>query len=500
MRSLEGLWFEDMEKKRKKKSGVDLSKTLASPSGPPPSTETPPPVAVEAASATPPPVEANATTDATTTKVAEAPPPPPPTSTPALSEASAEAVLAKVDLAKVAVPRSSSKLVAAVELPPDPPLRPEPRSEPTEVSVPPPAAPAQVAQAPVEIVTATPAPVEAVATETPPPVSAAGGPVSKKKSGKKKKKPGDRPSVLPETTREPALDRASKRKIAKAPDATSVPKAELDQKLEKLDQKLQEKKVEAEKAARAGFASTPDADDISVPPVDLEEHDHFFAAGEGAAHRASMPGASGSYDAVDPHHARKMTAEAKARRAHLSRYVKGAVIACAALLALGLLVSKLRQKDEPTPTVSVTHAPLPTPPPPLPTPTNDTPPPDDTAMAAPDTSASAAASASAAPDTTASAAASASASAAPDTSAKPAKTALQEKLDAKALLEREAYGAAVAAGERSVALDASDGETWLILGAAYQGMGNQGQAKRCYQTCTKQKRGPIADCQQMLQQ
>ena len=124
MRSLEGLWFEDMEKKRKKKSGVDLSKTMASPSAPPPSVEptsastaTPPPV--EVATATPPPVEANVATDVSATKVAEAPAPPPPTSTPALSEASAEAVLAKVDLAKVAVPRSqdsSRKLVAAVDL------------------------------------------------------------------------------------------------------------------------------------------------------------------------------------------------------------------------------------------------------------------------------------------------------------------------------------------------------------------------------------------------
>jgi hypothetical protein len=486
MDSLEGLWSEDMEKKRKKKSTVDLSKTMASPSAPPP------PVTAtndEARTETPAPVEVKTETPAPVEAKTETPPPveavkPEPHSSPALSEASAEAVLAKVELAKVAVPRSSSKLVAAVEVPPDPPARPEPRAEPVEPT-------------PAPAVALTPTPAVELATETPPPVSAAGGPPSKKKaSTKKKKKAGDRPSVLPETAREPAVERASKRKIAKA--APAVPKAELDEKLEKLDQKLQEKKVEAEKAARAGFASTPDADDISVPPVDLEEHDHFFAAGEGAAHRASMTGASGSYDAVDPHHARKMTAEAKARRAHLSRYVKGAVIACAAIFLLGLLVSKLRTKEEPTPAVQVTHAPLPTPPPPLPSPT----PTDDTvapsavasASAAPDTSASAAASA--APDTSASAAA----SAAPDTSAKPAKTALQEKLDAKALLEREAYGAAVAAGERSVALDATDGEAWLILGAAYQGMGNAGQAKRCYQTCTKQKRGPISDCQQMLQQ
>ena len=64
---------------------------------------------------------------------------------------------------------------------------------------------------------------------------------------------------------------------------------------------------------------------------------------------------------------------------------------------------------------------------------------------------------------------------------------------------RGANGVAIQAGERSVALDPSDGEAWLVLGGAYQAMGNNGQAKRCYTACTTQgKKGPISDCKDML--
>ena len=49
-------------------------------------------------------------------------------------------------------------------------------------------------------------------------------------------------------------------------------------------------------------------------------------------------------------------------------------------------------------------------------------------------------------------------------------------------------------------LDPSDGEAWLVLGGAYQAMGNTGQAKRCYNACVSQgKKGPISDCKDMLE-
>jgi tetratricopeptide (TPR) repeat protein len=82
---------------------------------------------------------------------------------------------------------------------------------------------------------------------------------------------------------------------------------------------------------------------------------------------------------------------------------------------------------------------------------------------------------------------------------KPAKTALQEKNDSRRSLEMGKTAAAIEAGERSVALDPTDGEAWLILGAAYQEKGQIGEARRAFLACVKQgKRGPIGECQAML--
>lgn len=319
----------------------------------------------------------------------------------------------------------------------------------------------------------------------------------KKKSGTKKRD-GERASTVPATVREGRTGAPSDR-------PPKVDAAALDAKLEKLEAKLGEKQ-DAHKAAREGFASDPGADDISVPPVvDLDEHDHFFAAGEAAHQRVSHSGASGSFAALDPRHAQKMTAAAHARRAHLSRYVKVAVGLAAALLALGLVFNKMRPKpaDEPVKAGIVQHTPDIVPP----QPTEVTPPPKDvpppsTTVAAPEVSASA--SASAAPTDTAAPVASAtapSASASTDVAPPPTKTAAQEKATAKAALEGGSFGLAVAAGERSVSLDAADGEAWLLLGAAYDSLGNKAQARRCYGACVaKGKRGPIEDCRQMLAQ
>jgi Flp pilus assembly protein TadD len=60
-------------------------------------------------------------------------------------------------------------------------------------------------------------------------------------------------------------------------------------------------------------------------------------------------------------------------------------------------------------------------------------------------------------------------------------------------------GAAIEAGERSVQLDPTDGEAWLILGAAYQTKGDAKEARRCYKSCVEQgKRGPRNECAAML--
>jgi type IV secretory pathway VirB10-like protein len=76
--------------------------------------------------------------------------------------------------------------------------------------------------------------------------------------------------------------------------------------------------------------------------------------------------------------------------------------------------------------------------------------------------------------------------------------ASKERESSRFALERGDLGTAIAAGERSVALDPSDGEAWLVLGAAYQARGEIGQAKRCYKACLEEgKRGPKGECRAM---
>jgi len=299
-----------------------------------------------------------------------------------------------------------------------------------------------------------------------------------------------RESVAPSTAR----PKRRKKRRTKPPPAAQVRDA-LDQKIDRLEAKLEVKKVEAAKAAREGFGSSPALDDQSVPPVDLEVHDEFFAAGEkGPVTRD----ASGAFSPIDARHAQKMTAAAHARRAHLARYVKWAVGGATALLLLGITVSKLRHPDNEPVRREIAHAAQVTTPPVQPEQAKPVDVPavveladqgnlddkkvedtkvDDKADEVKD-----------------------------DTDKKPdelppekPKNAWQEKQTAKAALERGANGVAVASGERSVALDASDGEAWLVLGAAYQAMGNVGQAKRCYNACISQgKKGPISDCKDVL--
>lgn len=79
------------------------------------------------------------------------------------------------------------------------------------------------------------------------------------------------------------------------------------------------------------------------------------------------------------------------------------------------------------------------------------------------------------------------------------KTALEEKKLSQRALERGKLVDAIEAGERSVALDPTDGEAWLILGASYQSKGNGKDARRCYAACVKEgKRGPLGECRAML--
>jgi hypothetical protein len=86
-----------------------------------------------------------------------------------------------------------------------------------------------------------------------------------------------------------------------------------------------------------------------------------------------------------------------------------------------------------------------------------------------------------------------------DPQAAPTKTAADEKRDAQRALDRGAFAKAAEAAARSVAIDATDGEAWLILGAAYQSLGKMADARSAFLSCTKDgKRGPVGECRAML--
>ena len=67
--------------------------------------------------------------------------------------------------------------------------------------------------------------------------------------------------------------------------------------------------------------------------------------------------------------------------------------------------------------------------------------------------------------------------------------------DARRALDRGAVAAAIAAGTRSVELDPTDGDAWLLLGAAYQLAGKAAEARNAFSSCTKlAKRGDVGEC------
>jgi len=79
------------------------------------------------------------------------------------------------------------------------------------------------------------------------------------------------------------------------------------------------------------------------------------------------------------------------------------------------------------------------------------------------------------------------------------KNALREREHARSALEQGNVKASIEAGEHSVALDPTDAESWLILGAAYQESGDVADARRCFRACIDQgTRGPRSECVQLL--
>ena len=66
-------------------------------------------------------------------------------------------------------------------------------------------------------------------------------------------------------------------------------------------------------------------------------------------------------------------------------------------------------------------------------------------------------------------------------------------------LERGHLKEAIEAGERAVAFDPSDADTWLILGGAYESRGSYAEARRCFTSCVHlAKRGARSECRALL--
>jgi hypothetical protein len=231
--------------------------------------------------------------------------------------------------------------------------------------------------------------------------------------------------------------------------------------------KIASKAKGAPRSRRASSAeASPPAkrEEVSIPPTwsDLDEHgERASTAGAPAevepAGRPTLP-AAGAAGVTEPRRRVPVQAEELAKlpkRGGLPWFAKAAAglaaVACSVLLFRSS--APHRSPPPPAPTLAVNAASPPAPAPP-------------------------------AVDTIAPVA---------DTLAAP--SAAEDKRASLRALEEWKLAEAIAAGERAVALDPTDGDAWLVLGAAYQNRGDVAGARRCYLACTKQAtRGEVREC------
>ncbi len=302
------------------------------------------------------------------------------------------------------------------------------------------------------------------------------------------------------------------------------------EKLEQAEKAEKKSDTTAPAAAKAEKASSPSAKADKVdakpgkknkresvaPAVDLD-HESFFEAGEKAdkEHRAVARGVLIPHEhehEEDPRAKHKMSPAVRERRARFTKYVKwavgaSAVVCLAALVRVtvargqhgmdnlggGSQAAEISQSPMPAPI----PAPLPAPPAAEPTAAQAVAPPP--VAADPPVAPTDLAPAPSPPVATDTApAANAAAVPASDVPSDPAAAKL-EKATARKALERGDMKGAIEAGERSVALDPTDGDAWLLLGAAYQEKGKGADARRAFTACLKLgKRGAIGECAAML--
>jgi hypothetical protein len=81
----------------------------------------------------------------------------------------------------------------------------------------------------------------------------------------------------------------------------------------------------------------------------------------------------------------------------------------------------------------------------------------------------------------------------------PAREALEKKQASQQALEKGKLALSIELGERAVELDPTDGDSWLILGAAYLQRRDIKNARRCFSSCvTQATSGQRKECVAML--
>lgn len=275
------------------------------------------------------------------------------------------------------------------------------------------------------------------------------------------------------------------------------PAKETKESRKELRERLREQRVQAQEAQKA-VSPKEDPDEISVPPAnDLDNDDEkFFSDADIAVrksvHEFEMLARLEAEESVPEKARRKLDPHVVRRRERFAGYVKiavaGAAIVCLAAVGRSAIHSRTASK---APTQTQTIAAAPEAPVAAVTPKAAEPaaaPVDTKPAEAKPEEPKAVEPAAAAPEP-----------AAPAKAEEVTGDAKEELKKSRVALEKRKIPEAIEAGERSVTLDPTDGEAWLILGAAYQEKGDMVNARRCYGACVKQgKTGPRLECQKML--
>jgi tetratricopeptide (TPR) repeat protein len=202
-------------------------------------------------------------------------------------------------------------------------------------------------------------------------------------------------------------------------------------------------------------------DEETIPPAgDLAVAEQFFS--EADVSRLADP--DDDLDSIENEKAqRKSDPAVVQRRAKFAKYVTWTVGVSAALCLVAVAKIAFTSSSKTISAANAANAPAKT------EMVVKTPPPPAAAPAAP----------------AAKAAEPAAAAVAPAEPAKPVVTGdvKEEKAKVKAALDKNKLADAIEAGERAVAIDETDSEAWLLLGAAYHAKGELKEAQRAYHAC-----------------